>query len=237
VEKILQMQRPKGNSYHQFNPLTLKPDKGEAGGGPDKPDYYSDDHLWSILAVCKFIKVTGDFDFLKKQIGYSADEKGTITETGTVLDHLERALGFSKVDVGLRGLQLAGFADWNDTVNLPRGAESLFTSNLYAKCLLEMIELAEATGYRYKALQYRADYRGIAEKINQHAWDGQWYVSYFNSDGIPIGSSKNEFGKVWLNAQTWPILSGVAPSDRALMAFKAIKKYLDTPNADVATIY
>ena len=34
-----------------------------------------------------------------------------------------------------------GFADWNDTVNLPAGAESLFTAHLYGWALRELADL------------------------------------------------------------------------------------------------
>jgi hypothetical protein len=55
--------------------------------------------------------------------------------------NLRQALAYTRTDVGQHGLPLLGFADWNDTVNLRAGAESLFTANLYGKALLELIDL------------------------------------------------------------------------------------------------
>ncbi|MCZ8488913.1 hypothetical protein O9992_22190 [Vibrio lentus] len=40
-------------------------------------------------------------------------------------------------------LPLLGFADWNDTVNLPTGAESMMAANMYGKALLDMLDLCE----------------------------------------------------------------------------------------------
>ncbi len=54
-------------------------------------------------------------------------------KAAAVMEHLEGGLAFTSQDVGKHGLPLLGFADWNDTVNLPKGAESLFTANLYGK--------------------------------------------------------------------------------------------------------
>ena len=71
-----------------------------------------------------------------------------------MLDHLQRALEFTRSDTGQHGLPLLGFADWNDTINLPTGAESLFTANLYGEALLDLIELAEYLGDRPQSEQY-----------------------------------------------------------------------------------
>ena len=145
-----------------------------------------------------------------------------------VLEHLKRAVDFTRGDVGKHGLPLLGFADWNDTVNLRTGAESLFIANLYGKALLELIELLEFRGDAPGAGTYRAWYEEMKERVNQHAWDGAWYVRYFDSDGSPIGTEKNEKGKIWANGQSWPVLSGFAAGDRARAALDSVNRLLNT---------
>jgi hypothetical protein len=85
-----------------------------------------------------------------------------MVQSGTVLDHMRRAIAFTQNNVGSHGLPLLGFADWNDTVNLRAGAESLFVANLYGKALLEMIELArhlvDGTHVTQRVLQGGAEY-------------------------------------------------------------------------------
>jgi cellobiose phosphorylase len=71
-------------------------------------------------------------------------DKGASLESASV--SILGAPWFTRQDVGQHGLPLLGFADWNDTVNLPAGAESLFTANLYGKALLEMIALLDYLG-------------------------------------------------------------------------------------------
>jgi cellobiose phosphorylase len=68
----------------------------------------------------------------------------------------------------------------------------------------------------------------MAARVNQHAWDGEWYVRYFDHDGSPIGSKANEQGKIFLNGQTWPVLSGFATSERAKMALDSVREHLNT---------
>ncbi|HAE58840.1 MAG TPA: glycosyl transferase, partial [Anaerolineae bacterium] len=142
--------------------------------------------------------------------------------------HLRRALAFTKSDVGAHGLPLAGFADWNDTINLRTGAESLFTANLYGVALNEMIGLCRFLGDEASASAYLADHAEMSARVNQHAWDGEWYIRYFDHDGAPIGSKVNQQGKIFLNGQTWPVLSGFATPERASSALESVRKHLNT---------
>ena len=41
------------------------------------------------------------------------------------------------------------------------------------------------------------------------AWDGSWWRRGFDDDGVAIGSSSCEYGKIWLNTQSWSVLAGV----------------------------
>jgi len=71
--------------------------------------------------------------------------------------------------------------------------------------------------------------KNIKNIVNTVAWDGDWYIYGFTGSGKPIGSKKNEEGKIHLNAQTWAIFSGIADSERANHAITSIIKYLDSP--------
>lgn len=229
LKKLMMVQRKNGSAMHSFNPLTMEGSKGETEGLPDRPQYYGDDHLWIVLAVTAYLKETGDMKFLKEVIPYyEKDKDGQPQESGTVLDHMKRALNFTMNDKGQHSLPLLGFADWNDTVNLQTGAESLFNTHLYGKDLLEMIELCNYLGDNAVAKSYQAEYDKQKETFNRTSWDGEWYVRYFDSDGTPLGSHKNEYGKIYINAQSWSLISGMAPSDRAEKALDSLNKLLNT---------
>lgn len=213
---------------HSFNPLTMEGSLGDAMEMEDRPHYYSDDHLWSILTVTAYVKETGDFRFLKKIVPfYDKDIKGKALEYGTVLEHLERAIDYTRKDVGCHGLPLLGFADWNDTINLPAGAESLFSAHLYGWALKELIGLYDFIGNK-KASIFRKRYDDMKMNVEKYAWDGSWYVMYFDEDGKPVGSRKNEKGKIHLNAQSWAALSGFTSPKRARKAMDSVYKYLNT---------
>ena len=225
---LLSFQKRDGSSMHSYNPLTMEGSVGDSAEMDDRPHYYSDDHLWSILTVTTYIKETGDFEILKTTIPfYEKDKKGKPLELGTVLEHLERAIKFTQKDIGRHGLPLLGFADWNDTINLPKGAESLFSAHLYGKALSELICLFDFLGDK-KASKFRKVYDDMRAKVEKYAWDGEWYLMYFDDKGKPVGSRKNETGKIHLNAQSWAVLSGFASPKRAIQAMDAVYQNLNT---------
>jgi cellobiose phosphorylase len=229
LSKLLQVQKQDGSAMHQFNPLTMIATTGEAGAEEGVPDYYSDDHLWAVLAVSEYLKETGDFAFLKEAIPfYEKDKDGEPVETGSVWKHLKRGLAFTRGDTGAHGLPLLGFADWNDTVNLPSGAESLFTAHLYGWALKEMIGLCLYLGKKKLAKAYQADYEAMRDILNQAGWDGDWYVRYFDPHGEPVGSHRNPQGQIYTNAQSWAVLSGFATPKRAQKAMDEVFQHLNT---------
>jgi len=229
IRQLLQTQKRDGSAMHQFNPLTMVASAGDSHEWEDRPHYYSDDALWIVLAVCGYLKESGEMELLSEPLPYyEKDKTGKPLEGGTVLDHLRRALAFTRGDTGQHGLPKLGFADWNDTVNLPAGAESVFTANLYGKALLEMIDLEEALGDPESAGRYRADYDRMKQLVNLHAWDGEWYLGYFEADGAPLGSHENTQGQIYLNSQSWAMISGFADPGRGSTALESVRRRLNT---------
>ena len=227
LKTLLSFQKQNGSALHYFNPLTLEGSEGDSLEREDRPHYYSDDHLWSVLCVTAYIKETGDTAFLDEVIPYyEKDKDGKPSQSSSVLDHVKQALTFTRTDTGKHGLPLLGFADWNDTVNLPTGAESLFTANLYGTALREFIALLEHLGQ--PADEYRTAYDEMKTRIEEHGWDGKWYVRYFDNEGAPLGSSKNTYGQIYLNGQSWAVISGFASSERATEAMQWVYEKLNT---------
>lgn len=227
--KLLHVQKRNGSAMHQFNPLTMVATVGDAREMPDRPQYYSDDHLWAVLAVCAYLKETGDLAFLDQVIPfYEKDKNEQPVESGTVWEHLKRGIEFTRHDLGQHGLPLLGFADWNDPGNLPTGAESLFTAFFYGKALREMIGLAGHIGDDGLAQKYEQYYQEMKQTVNALAWDGAWYIRYFDWDGSPVGSHVNAQGQIYTNAQSWSVISGFATPERALQAMDSVRERLNT---------
>lgn len=229
--KLLHVQKPDGSAMHQFYPSTMEASEGDSREFPDRPHYYGDDHLWIILAVSAYLKETGDLSVLNMQIPfYDAKLSLEKREKDTILEHLKRAIAFTWNNRGKHGLPLLGFADWNDTVNLRTGAESVFVAAQFGKALLEMIDIMEELGDTDSLETYRSYYNEMKETVNKQAWDGQWYLRYFDCDGSKLGSKENKHGSIYINAQSWNIISEYADTERAVSAMDAVHSRLNTKN-------
>ncbi len=145
-------------------------------------------------------------------------------------EHLVRAVEYTHGDVGRHGLPLLGFADWNDTMNLATGAESLLSAHLYGTALLELKSLGAYLNRPELTSRFDLYYEEMKTRVNQTAWDGDWYLAYFDADGTPLGSKKNVNGQIFAYAQAWAVISGFAPPERARQALNSVERLLNTRN-------
>ena len=231
LKLLLSFQKMDGSAMHQFNPLTNIGSCGDSLEMEDRYHFYSDDHLWLVLGITSYINETGDVGILDEMIPYyekDRDEKPI--ETGSVMEHIERAFDFTCKNAGAHGLPLLGFADWNDTVNLPKGAESFFSANLFGLALKELIPILQSMGNFALVDKYQGMYQKMKEKVELNGWDGKWYLRYFDHQGNAVGSAQNEYCKIYLNGQSWPVLSGFASQERSQMAMDSVYEKLFTPN-------
>ncbi|NLK86736.1 MAG: glycosyl transferase [Clostridiaceae bacterium] len=230
IVKLLQCQYTDGRAYHLFFPLT---GEGGVGDAPVKKfDWYSDDHLWLILAVNAYVKETGDFGFLDREVPYN-DKK----TTATVWEHLIKALEFTDTWKGPHGIALAGRADWNDTLNLDTGkgvAESVFTSMLFCRAAIEMTELSGFLGRKDDESRFDDMYVRMKNAVNETCWDGEWYVRAFDDESRPLGSKENTFGRIFINSQSWAVLGKVSDDERTRKCLDSINKHLNSKYGIVA---
>jgi len=188
-------------------------------------------HHW-IYVFCMnlyyYLIETGDLDFLNEQVPYIDGS------TGTVWDHIRTGVQVSSKVINDRGLAIIpkGTGDWMDEftkISMEGRAESVMLASQVAFILRGFAEIAGQIGEDADRDKWMSTYDKINVGINAHSWDGEWYVRAFSDRTEPpqvVGSNKNEEGKIYLNAQSWPILSGVSTSERANKALDAVEKYL-----------
>lgn len=231
IEQLLSVQKADGSAMHQFFPSTMEANEGDSREEEDRPNYYGDDHLWIVFAITQYVKETGDSEFLNKVIPfYEKDKNGQPLEEGTVWEHICRSIEFTNSNTGAHGLPLLGFADWNDTVNLPTGGESVMIANMYGKALQDMLDLCAIRNDVVLHDKFTAQYKQMQTVLNTTAWDGDWYLRYYDEQGQPIGSHKNEQGQIYTNAQSWSVISGFATAERAQQALNSVNNKLNTKN-------
>jgi cellobiose phosphorylase len=64
------------------------------------------------------------------------------------------------------------------------------------------------------------------EAANRHAWDGSWYRRAFTDAGGWIGSESGPECRIDAIAQSWSVISGAAPADRAERAMDSFDRLL-----------
>jgi cellobiose phosphorylase len=191
---------------HQYrNGMALR------GWNPADEKPYSDSALWLVFTLVAYLKESGEFSFL--------DEVAPFFDGGaaTVREHVDRALGFLEANKGVHGLVLIKFGDWNDSltaVGQKGRGESVWLSQAYAEALEQMAELAAFLGEADEQRSYLERASAMKAAVNEHAWDGRWYVRCFDDDGRPVGSHVNEQGKIYTNAQSWALITGIADEER-----------------------
>jgi len=78
------------------------------------------------------------------------------------------------------------------------------------------------------AAELEARVEKIESAVLEHVSDGEWYLAGFSDFGNKVGSSENDEGKLYLNSQTWAILTGMAEGDRGEACLKAIDDLLES---------
>jgi cellobiose phosphorylase len=216
IQEMAARQFADGHCPHLYYP--------ESGGGEDVG--HSDTPIWLPFAVAEFVCETGDVAFLQEEITFADGGEAPL------LDHALRALAFvQERKLSLRGLALIGPGDWNDPLDqCGRGGkgESAWTSMALAYAIRLTAEMLEHIGDR-RAEELRAQHAALTDAINTHCWDGAWYWRATNDAGHVIGSHACDEGKIYLNAQSWAVMSGVASPERAQQALASAWEHLMTP--------
>lgn len=187
---------------------------------------YSDKPAWILQTVPELIKESGNFGLLDIEVPYF--EAGR--ESGTVLDHALRALRYLAGDTGRHGLCRQHHADWNDGLEATPETgerESVFVTMQLCLGARELAELARRTGDTATVEEARQVFETFRERLNTVAWDGEWYVRTLCEDGYRIGSREAAYGKIFLNPQSWAVLSGVADAERARAIMSRVDEWLE----------
>jgi len=219
LELMITGQVSTGGAMPIVSAFDHKPGKEKA---PTEAEYRSDDCLWLFNAVTTYVKETGDVDFYAKELPFA--DKGK----ATVLGHLRRAIEFNLARTGRHGLPSGLFADWNDCLRLGTQGESVFVSLQLRFGLKTYIEIAESLGKRAEMKWAKEQLSALDQKIDKHAWDGKWYVRAYNRKGEKLGSKENKQGSIYLNPQSWGVLSGHADAKKAESSMKAVEQQLAT---------
>ncbi|MGB7582343.1 MAG: hypothetical protein WBL85_07865 [Sedimentisphaerales bacterium] len=219
LELMITGQGSTGGAMSIVMAFTHKPGKGKL---PKEDEYRSDDCLWLFNAIPTYVKETGDIDFYNKVLPYA--DKGK----ATVLGHLRRAIEFNLKRTGKNGLPSGLFADWNDCLRLGTKGTSVFVALQVRYGLTTYIEICEMFGKQAEIKWAKKQLEIIDGKLDKFGWDGKWYVRAYKESGEKIGSHENKYGSIYLNTQSWGVISGHADQQRREQVMDQVNKQLAT---------
>ncbi|HLK65992.1 MAG TPA: hypothetical protein VKU19_21300 [Bryobacteraceae bacterium] len=237
IIELLQGQVSRGYGLHLFDPDWFDPEKQKAPKfksptvtpTPDRKslihglaDVCSDDALWLVVSVCEYVKETGEAALFDQVVPFADEGEATVYE------HLKRALDFSAEQVGPSGICKGLRADWNDCLNLG-GGESAMVSFLHHWALREFVEAARFLGRDADARQYCVLAEKVRAACERELWDGEWYLRGITAKGVKIGTRESEEGKVFIESNTWAVVSDAASPERARACMDAVDRYLYSP--------
>ncbi len=186
------------------------------------PAYRADDALWLFPTIYKYIAETGHTAFLDEVIPYADQGKDSVYE------HLKRAIDFSLNHLGPHGLPAGLHADWNDCLRLGANGESSFVALQFYHALGILKQFA---AYREDAA-YRNELEKTQEKtgtlIQRLCWDGDRFIRGYTESGKRIGAPEDPEASMWLNPQSWAVISGLATSKQACAALDNVWRKLNT---------
>jgi cellobiose phosphorylase len=192
---------------------------------------HSDDHLWLQPVARAIAAETGDLSFLQRNVPYLAADHKTPTGGATVWTHLLDAIRFTEANLGFHKIPLTLKSDWNDIIGRynKRGlGQTVFAGQQYVVSLRDMLAIARAIPDLTSAEWLEDCIRRQEAALLACAWDGGWWRRGFDDDGVAVGSAQAEAGKLYLNPQSWAVLSGVGSREQMLTGMQAVADQLDT---------
>ncbi|KAH9884994.1 glycoside hydrolase family 94 protein [Xylariomycetidae sp. FL2044] len=205
---------------------------------------HTDHCVWLPVTLEAYLAETADYGLLREQV---TDGRGA---TLTVFERISRAMDWLLGARDHRGLSYIAQGDWCDPMNMVgykgKGVSGWltlatgFALNLWADVCEHQQQQQQkqgdssssffsSSGAAAAAARYRAGARAVNEAANRHLWDGEWFARGITDDGVTFGTRADAEGRIWLNPQTWSILSGAAGPEQVARMLPAVDAHLGTP--------
>jgi cyclic beta-1,2-glucan synthetase len=210
---------------------------------------FTDDLLWLPYVTAEYITATGDVSILDEKIPFLKGEPlkpgeaeryaqyEATSDLYALYEHCRRAIEKGSTS-GAHGLPLMGGGDWNDGMNRVgnggRG-ESVWLGWFLSSTLRRFSSLCVLMKDDPGPYQQQAE--RLAQALESHAWDGNWYLRAFYDDGSPLGASQNNECRIDSIAQSWAVLSEAADPTRMAQAMESVNNLLVQPDERMILLF
>ncbi|MDT0595278.1 GH36-type glycosyl hydrolase domain-containing protein [Glaciecola petra] len=188
---------------------------------------HSDHNVWLFIFLDAYLQHSGDVNILNEQVGFS-----DLPTAHSVYEHLKLAAEYLYSQLDHRGLSLIQQGDWCDPMNMVgkegKGVSfwlslaSAYAFGIFASIAKIQGELADNAHWLSRKTQ-------LNDAVNQQGWDGQWYARGICDNGRIFGVAADKEGQIFLNPQSWAMLSHASKQQDLDLIFTAIDNKLKTP--------
>ena len=186
------------------------------------PAYRADDALWLFPTVYKYVSETGNVAFIDEVVPFANKDEGTVYE------HLKRAIDFSMNHLGKHGMPAGLYADWNDCLRLGADGESTFVALQFYYAMTILKEFAAYKKDEEYIKYLNESQEKLGKIIHELCWNEDRFIRGFTGDGQVIGKRDDLEANMWLNPQSWAVISGFASDEQADKALGMVYERLNT---------
>jgi cellobionic acid phosphorylase len=188
---------------------------------------HTDHCVWLPICLQTYLDETDDYALLDEVVPFAGGQ-----ESGTVSEHVSRAMQWLMRDRDERGLNYINQGDWCDPMNMVgykgKGVSGWLTiATAYA--FQVWADICERNGQAEVAAEYRRAAEQTNHAVNTWLWDGEWYARGITDDNVVFGTRNDPEGRIFINPQGWSMLSGAADASKRAKIIKAVQEQLETP--------
>jgi len=202
-----------GNVLTSWNPLT---EKSEVSN-------YSDDPLWLVFAVIEYLKETADFSILKEKAPYLD------AQPEVLLQHCLKILDRVLETAPKKGLPAIMKGDCNrklDKVGVGTKGYSVWLGQFLCYLLDGFSDVCAIVKEEKIATTLIKRSKQIKANINKLAKENDWYPRAITTRGAIIGKSGSKNSTIFLNPQSWAVISGLLEDDDGKKIMDIVAKHL-----------
>jgi cellobionic acid phosphorylase len=187
---------------------------------------HTDHCVWLPVCLKAYLDETDDYALLQEPV------TGRQGSKATVFERITGAMRWLLQARDERGLSFIAQGDWCDPMNMVgykgRGVSGwLSVATAYALNL--WAEVCSGEGRPELAAELRAGAEEINRAVNAHLWQENWFARGITDDDVVFGTAKDPEGRIFLNVQSWGLLSGAADATQRQGMIDAIASQLETP--------
>ncbi|WP_145053297.1 GH36-type glycosyl hydrolase domain-containing protein [Paenibacillus xylanexedens] len=188
---------------------------------------HTDHCIWLPVCLKTYLDETNDYSILEEQVSFADSE-----QQASVLEHMNLAMRWLIHERDGRGLNYINQGDWCDPMNMV-GYKGIGVSGWLtiatAYAFNVWADIAEQAGHAEVAGEFRQEATQTNAVANEYLWDGNWYARGITDDNVVFGVSTDVEGRIYINPQSWALMSGAADQEKREKLIRAVEEQLESP--------